>query len=275
MIRRLIAIALSTLLVCNAAFAEVPAPTQTLRVVSLDYCADQFVLKMLPRSRILALSPDAAKHFSYMRDSAVGIRTVRPLAEDVISLQPDLVVRSYGGGPNAARFFERTGIAVLQIPYANDLDSIRDTVQYIADRLDVPEKGVEIVAEFDRRLQRIVASTGDRTALYMTPTGATSGPGTLINEMLQAAGFDNFERQAGWRSIPLERLAYEQPDVVAAAFFNADSVNPSHWSPMRHPLAKDQMQEQPTVMLQGAWTSCSAWYLLDAIEALASTSAAQ
>ena len=269
MIRLLTATALTALLACNAASAEAPAH----RVVSLDYCADQFVLKMLPRSRILAVSPDAAKHFSYMRDSADGIRTVRPLAEDVISLQPDLVVRSYGGGPNAARFFERSGIQVLQIPYANDLDGIRSTVQFIADRLDVPEQGAGIIEEFDRRLQRIVASAGDQSALYMTPTGVTSGPGTLVHEMLQAAGLDNFERQPGWRSIPLERLAYEQPDVVAAAFFSADSVNPSHWSPMRHPLAKEQMQEQPTVMLQGAWTSCSGWYLLDAIEALAAASA--
>jgi len=266
--RRLIAIALTALLVCNSAFAEAPAH----RVVSLDYCADQFVLRMLPRSRILALSPDAAKHFSYMRDSAAGIRTVRPLAEDVLTLAPDLVIRSYGGGPNAARFFERAGIEVLQVPYANDLDGIRNTVRFVADHLDVPEQGLMIIEEFDRRLQSIVASAGDQSALYMTPTGATSGPGTLIHEMLRAANLDNFERQSGWRSIPLERLAYEQPDVVAAAFFNADSVNPSHWSPMRHPLAKEQMQEQPTVMLQGAWTSCSGWYLLDAIEALAAAS---
>ena len=265
---RLLTTALIALLVCNAASAEAPAQ----RVVSLDYCADQFVLRMLPRSRILALSPDAAKHFSYMRDSAVGIPTVRPLAEDVLTLEPDLVVRSYGGGPNAARFFERTGITVLQIPYANDLDGVRNTVQFVADGLGVPEQGAGIVEEFDRRLRSIGASEGDRSALYMTPTGATSGPGTLIHEMLGAAGFENFERQPGWRSIPLERLAYKQPDVVAAAFFNADSVNPSHWSPMRHPLAREQMQEQPTVMLQGAWTSCSGWYLLDAVEALAMAS---
>jgi iron complex transport system substrate-binding protein len=265
MIRFFTTAALIALLVCNAAFSEPLAR----RVVSLDYCADQFVLKLLPRSRILALSPDAAKHFSYMRDSAAGIPTVRPLAEDVLTLEPDLVVRTYGGGPNAARFFERAGIAVLQIPYANDLDSIRNTVGFLADSLDVPERGAEIIAEFDGRLQRIVASAGDQSALYMTPTGATSGPGTLIHEMLQAAGFENFERQPGWRSIPLERLAYEQPDVVAAAFFNANNVNPSHWSPMRHPVAREQMQQQPTVMLQGAWTSCSGWYLLDAVEALA------
>jgi iron complex transport system substrate-binding protein len=256
---------LFALLSSSAAFAREPAQ----RVVSLDYCADQFVLKMLPRSRILAVSPDAEKHFSYMRESADGIEKVRPVAEDVLTMQPDLVVRSYGGGPNATRFFERAGITVLQIPYANDLDGIRNSVQFIADRLGVPAQGAEIIAQMNLRLENIVASTDKRSALYMTPTGATSGPGTLIHEMLQAAGLENFERDAGWRSIPLERLAYERPDVVAAAFFLSDSDNPAHWSPMRHPVARDQMHEQATVMLQGAWTSCGGWYLLDAIEALA------
>jgi len=256
---------LLAVLASNAALATPPAQ----RVVSLDYCADQFVLHLLPRSRILAVSPDAEKHFSYMRDSADGIRKVRPLAEDVITIEPDLVVRSYGGGPNATRFFERAGIPVLQIPYADNIDGIRTTVQFLADRLGVPQRGAAIVAEMDRRLQKIGASSKNRTGLYMTPTGATSGPGTLIHEMLREAGLQNFETQAGWRSIPLERLAYEQPDVVAAAFFNADGNNPSLWSPMRHPVAMEQMRDQPTVMLQGAWTSCSGWYLLDAIEALA------
>ena len=249
----------------NAAYAT---PTAQ-RVVSLDYCADQFVLKLLPRQRILAVSPDADKHFSYMRDSAKDIQTVRPIAEDIITLGPDLVVRSYGGGPNVARFFEHAGITVLQIPYSNNVESIGMTVQFLAESLGVAEKGVEIVTDMQRRREQIDAISKDHSALYMTPTGATSGPGTLIHEMLQAAGFENFEPQPGWRSIPLERLAYEQPDVVAAAFFDDDRIDSSRWSPMRHPLAKEQMHDQPTVMLQGAWTSCGGWYLLDAIEALA------
>jgi len=259
----------NVLLLAVLASSTALATPSAERVVSLDYCADQFVLKLLPRSRILAVSPDAEKHFSYMRVSAEGIQTVRPVAEDVLTMGPDLVVRSYGGGPNATRFFEGAGISVLQIPYADNIDGIRTTVQFLADRLGVPQRGAAIVAGMDRRLRKLGASGGDRSGLYMTPTGATSGPGTLIHEMLREAGLQNFETQAGWRSIPLERLAYEQPDVVAAAFFSADGINPSLWSPMRHPVALQQMRDQPTVMLQGAWTSCSGWYLLDAIEALA------
>jgi len=265
MIRLARIIALLGILTSNAVAAEPPAQ----RVVSLDYCADQFVLKMLPRSRILAVSPDADKHFSYMRDSAIGLRTVRPVAENVLTIEPDLIVRSYGGGPKAAHFYERAGIPILQLPYANNIDELRDTIQFVADGLSVPERGDEVIADMHRRLKSIEVASADRTALYMTPNGATSGPGTLIHEMLLAAGLENFERQQGWRSIPLERLAYEQPDVVAAAFFDADSGNTLQWSSMRHPVALQQMRDHPTVMLDGAWTSCGGWYLLDAIEALA------
>jgi iron complex transport system substrate-binding protein len=240
------------------------------RVVSLDYCADQFVLKLLPRSRILAVSPDANKHFSYMRESADGVPQVRPLAEDVLSIQPDLVVRSYGGGPNALRFFERAGVSVLQVPYANDIDDIRRSILLIAERLGERKRGQELVAEMDDRLDAIHRSESKNTALYMTPTGFTSGPGTLVHEMLLAAGLDNFEEKAGWRSIPLEQLAYEGPDMVVAAFFDANASHPGMWSAMRHPVARRQMNDRPTVMLEGAWTSCGSWFLLDAIEAIAS-----
>jgi len=239
------------------------------RVVSLDFCADQFVLKLLPRTRILAVSPDAGKSFSYMRDSAAGLQQVRPRAEDVLIIKPDLVVRSYGGGPHVSGFLERAGIPVLQVPFANNLASIHESILYLAEELGVPERGREIVAEMKRRLKNIEKPNVRRTALYMTPTGVTGGPGTAVHDMLRAAGLENFQERPGWRSIPLERLVYEQPDVVAAAFFDADTIHPEHWSPMRHPVARVQMSNQPTVMLQGAWTSCGGWYLLDAIEALA------
>ncbi len=239
------------------------------RVISLDYCADQFLLGMLPASRILAVSPDADKAFSYMRERAAGVTMVRPHAEDVLSLGPDLVVRSYGGGPRIASLLARAGIDVLQLPYAENLADIRNATLTIADALGVPERGVEMVAEFDRRLAAIALDDEPRVALYMTPTGVTSGPGTLVHEMLRAAGLRNFETKPGWRSLPLERLAYEQPDVVAAAFFDVDTIRPELWSPMRHPVARRQLGEKPSVMLQGAWTSCGAWFLLDAVEALA------
>lgn len=240
------------------------------RIVSLDYCADQFVLKFVPPENIVAVSPDADTDFSYMREATKGIRQVRPLAENVLALQPDVVVRSYGGGPFAAAFFERAGIRVLQVPFATDFEGIKESVQLMANGLGQPDAGQALVKEMDRRLDAIEKRKDKPRALYVTPSGYTTGRGTLVNELLVASGLDNFEQRSGWWPVPLERLAYESPDLIAAAFFDSDKRQAALWSAARHPLVREQMRKRPGVSLPGAWTSCSGWYLLDAVEALAS-----
>jgi iron complex transport system substrate-binding protein len=239
-----------------------------MRIVSLDYCADQYVLRLVDRERILALSPDAEAPFSYMREAAAGVPKVRPRAEDVLILRPDLVVRTYGGGANAQALFERADVPVLQIGYAQDIAGVMSLVQEVATGLGEPARGAALVAEMQARLAALPYRTQPRAALYMTPGGVTSGPGTLVSEMLHVAGYANFQTDPGWRALPLERLAYEQPDVVVGAFFNTGSEGGA-WSAMRHPLARRQLEERPIVALDGALTACDAWYLVDAVEQLA------
>ena len=243
---------------------------QPTRIVSLDYCADQYVLKLAPREHVLAVSPDAEKTFSYMRGYAKGLRQIRPRAEDVLVLQPDLVVRSYGGGPNVTAFVERMDTPVLQIGFASDLNHVRDTIATVAQGLGQQARGAAVIAEMDARLAALRALSDASSALYMTPAGVTSGPGTLVHEMLGAAGLVNFQQKPGWRSLPLERLAHEQPDLVAAVIWGATNHD-DNWSAARHPIARRQLRERPVVSLEGAWVACGGWFLLDAIEALALT----
>ena len=263
------------LIACQAdRAAETALPDRPVRIVSLDYCADQYVLKLADREQILAVSPDAAKDFSYMRDAAMGLPTVRPVTEDVMILKPDLVVRSYGGGPNATAFFERAGIPVLQIGWISSLNkdepgSIPSVIQHVAEGLGQSSRGEALVADFQDRLRRIEARADGQTALYMSQGGVTTGPGSLIHEMLQAAGLENFQRAPGWHSLPLERLAYEQPDLIAAAFFETLTNGSDAWTPANHPIAQEQLASGRVVPLEGAWTSCGGWYILDAVEALA------
>ena len=107
------------------------------------------------------------------------------------------------------------------------------------------------------------------SALYLTTGGWTAGRGTLVDDLLRAAGLANHETRAGWRPLPLERLAREEPDLIAAAFFEASSQNPSRWSSARHPVTRRMLARRPVVALEGAWTSCGGWFLADAVEALA------
>ena len=261
------AASLSLLACAQAAERKADAPR---RIVSLDYCADQYVLKFADREDILALSPDAEKRYSYMRAEAAGIPTVRPRTADVLVLQPDLVVRTYGGGHDIANFMEKPGVPVLQIGFPQTLAEVREEVLRAGIALGKPEKARELVADMDRRLETLARRGMPRkTVLYMTPAGVTTGEGTLVHELFEAAGIENFQTQPGWNPLPLERLAYERPDMVAASFFESETNHVDNWSAARHPVARAQLRELPVVPLEGAWTACGGWFVLDAVEALA------
>ncbi|MFD1787143.1 ABC transporter substrate-binding protein [Sphingomonas floccifaciens] len=262
-------LAMLSVLVAGCVPASTPVRSgRPMRIVSLDYCADQYVLKLVGRDRIAAVSPDAAAEFSYMRAAAQGVRQVRPQAEDVLLLKPDLIVRSYGGGPNAAALFARAGVPVLQLGYAADLASIRKVLVDTATGLGERAEGEAMAAAFDARLARLKRAATGRSALYVTPGGVTTGPGSIVDEMLRAGGLVNFQTAAGWGPLPLEQLAYARPDVVAAAFFDTRWNRPDPWSAAAHPVVGRALRGVPTAELPGAWTACGGWFVLDAVERL-------
>lgn len=270
MTRALALAGLAMMAACQpASLAAAPASQGPVRIVSLDVCADQFVLKFVEAERILAVSPDAEKDFSAMARAARGVPVVRPFAEDVLVLRPDLVVRSYGGGPGAAAFFERAGVPVLEVGWANDIESVLANVERMAEGLGSGEAGRALVGEARARLSVLSAQRGGATALYLTPAGVTTGPQTLVHEMMQAAGLTNLEQRSGWHPIPLERLAYEQPGMVVTAFVGGKGSVPDAWTPARHPIARRLMAQDDALALDGAWMACGGWFIVDAIEAMA------
>ena len=269
MVRTILA-ALACLLLCACSQVAERGADAPRRIVSLDYCADQYVLKFADSEDILALSPDAEKRFSYMRAAAKGIPTVRPRTADVLALQPDLVVRTYGGGHDIADFMKEPGVPVVQIGFPQSITEVRGEVLRVGTELGKPDEAVALVAEMERRLKVLADRPGPpREVLYMTPAGVTAGEGTLVHELFVAAGLRNFQDRPGWNPLPLERLAYERPDLIAAAFFESKTNHVDNWSAARHPVARAQLRELPVVALEGSWTSCGGWFLLDAVEALA------
>jgi iron complex transport system substrate-binding protein len=226
------------------------------RVVSLDYCADQFVMGLADRDQILAVSPHAGRAFSYLREKADGLPVVRALAEDVIALQPDLVVRSWGGDARALAFYERLGIDVVQIGYASDFEGAARVTKQVGEALGQSARA-EALSE---QLGFGVTDTGKR-ALYLTPGGVTAGKGTMVDAIMRAAGLTNTVDQEGWINLPLEQLVQSPPDRVLAAFFGFDEDTASNWSLSRHPVMQDVLENAETIHLDEARLTCPAWFV--------------
>lgn len=253
---------------------EPTPPATATRIISLDFCADQYLLALADRKDIAGLSVDATKSFSYLREEAKGLPQIRPRAEDILLQKPDAVIRTYGGGPRIAAFLERAGIRVIQINYANDLAGVRDNIIGTAAALGQPERGQNLAQQMDRRLGAI-GPRNEKPILYLTSKGAVAGQNTIIDELIIAAGLTNFERKQGWGEISLEALAYEQPSLVAAGFFDGNDAKADQWSPAHHPVAKRALKNAEIISIPGALTACGGWFAVDAVEAMHAASGNQ
>jgi len=196
-----------------------PAAAAPQRVVSLNLCADQFLVLVLPRERIAALSPLAEDPtLSAVAEQARGLPRVRPAAEAVLPLKPDLAVAGPWGGRGAAEALERRGVPVLRLGLAEGFAAIEEQLLRVGDAVGEAERARAIAAEMRATLVAIPPRTGEPPrALVWQARGFAPGRGTLADAVLEAAGFRNAAALPGYGFIPLERLLADPPALLVTA----------------------------------------------------------
>jgi len=252
--------ALALLLVARAADAK-PA-----RVVSLNLCADQFVVALADRPRIAALSPLAADpSLSAVAAEAAQIRRVRPVAEEVLPLQPDLAIVGPWGAARVAALLERRGVVVLRLGLAEDFDAILGQLRAVAAALGEAERGEALAVSIARELAALPPSPAPRRVLVWQARGFVPGRGTLPDAVLRAAGLVNAAPFAGYGFVPLERLLADPPELLVTA----PAAGPPSLSEalLEHPaLARAAI---PRARIDPAWLACGGPQTMRAAAALA------
>jgi len=257
-------------LIAAIALACAPAAhAEPRRIVSLDYCADQFVLALADRDQIAALSRGALRDDSYFRARATGIRQTRGTLEEVLALRPDLVIRNWGGPWDAQQVYARFGVPVLQVGDTPDFAAARADLLDAAQSLGHPERGAQFARDLDTRLARLSAQRSGAPVMYLSGGGAVAGQGTMMDAMITAAGGRNVRTEASWQVLPLERLIETPPALIALGFFDSGRDRINAWSPSRHPALRRALANARTVSLPPATISCEAWYAIDAAEIIA------
>lgn len=256
---------IAAIALCCAAAAH----AEPRRIVSLDYCADQFVLALADREQIAALSHGALRDDSYFRARAAGIRQTRGTLEEVLALRPDLVVRNWGGPWDAAEVYARFGVPVLQVGDAPNFVAARADLLNAAQTLGHPERGAALARDLDVRLARLATHRSGAPVMYLSGGGAVAGQGTMMDAMITAAGGRNVRAEASWQVLPLERLIETPPALIALGFFDSGRDRVNAWSPSRHPALRRALANARTVSLPPATISCEAWYAIDAAEIIA------
>ena len=269
---KLAGVAVAVAVASAAAHADPPA-VPPRRIVSLNLCTDQILIDLVGRERIAALSHLAGDpSLSAVTEEVRGLTTIRGTAEEVLAHDPDLVLTVAGSTPATVGLRERLGVRVLTVPLANDFDGIRSVTRAIAQAVGQVERGEQILAAFDARIA--AAAPADKlrpSALVYQLNSIASGPGTLVDTMLTAAGFRNLARElplgpAG--RLPLETLVSHPPDLVVLATA-PDAFRTVAADNLRHPALAAVLAARPHVVLGMPDWLCGTPRIARAVEALA------
>lgn len=254
------------------ALADAPASPPT-RVVSLDLCTDQLLVELAQRDRIAAVTHLAADPaVSAIPDKARGIPITHGNAEDVLRYDPDLVLAGPFGVSSTVDLLRRLGRHVVVVPLPQDLDGVRASVRAVAGAVGEAAKGEALIAELDRRLSLLAPPASPQpTALIYQVGGSVSGPGSLADAILTAAGLRNMSaayRLSRGGQVPLESLIAKPPDLLVLASQEED-YRTALADNLRHPIIRRMRERGLWVELPWRFWLCGTPHIADAIERLA------
>lgn len=252
-----------------AGLAAFAGPAAAQRVMSLDSCADQYVLALAPRAAIVGVSPRADAPDSFLRAKAAGLPKRRTTLEATLGARPDVVVRQWGGDARLTAALSRRGVRTISLGDATDFDGVRANVRQVAQALDRQAAGEALLARMDADLARAAGAGKGRAAFYLTPGGYTAGPDTMIDAMLRAAGFSNAASQPYFSPAPLEKLVLNPPRAIVLGFFDLTRAGADRWGPGRHAALRKATQGRVIASLPGSMLGCSAWFAADGARVLA------
>lgn len=279
MLRRGAIVGCVTVIVALWATANVRAEDKPRRIVSLNLCTDQILLDLVPRDRIAGLTKlSADRNVSAVASDVTGVNLIWGGAEEVLGLDPDLILASPFSATPTVDLLKRLGLRIELVPFATDFASIRSTVRQVAKAVGEIERGEVVIQRFDRALS-LAQSRRDRQpeALVYQVNGLVSGTGSLADAALKAAGLTNqiarrgpgsgLGRGSGAR-LALESIVAMPPDLVVLAqgmqtYRTVVSDN------LRHPALARVIAETAGLELPMPLWLCGAPRVADAVAMLA------
>lgn len=205
------------------------------RIVSLNPCLDVILVGVADRSQIAALS-----HYAHEPDNtslgAVGqtFPITHESAEEVIALQPDLVLMARHTSPATRTALQRLGIGIELYGVPETLDASLAQVREIAAAVGRPERGEALAHRIAAEVAKAAPPPGERRLTALVFQAGISGgsfvsaEGTLMDDMLRRTGFINAATRYGLKrtgNVPLENLIADPPDVLLAGVAKLGAPN--------------------------------------------------
>lgn len=261
-----LALTVFVLLLLPSGYAEKPS-----RIVSMNLCTDELLVRLAEPERIAAITYFSADTgVSNISAEASRFHLIRSQAEEVMSLNPDLVFAGQFTERSTVALLRQLGYPVYLLELPRDFEGIRKNIRELARLVGEEARGRQLIQAMDAALAGLPpAPEGTARAIFYQRGGYTPGAETFEDAILRAAGAENISATNGIRHygiLSLEKLIAESPDLIVFSEFdkNRRSVG---GGVLEHPALRRSPKIR-TVTLPARWLNCGGPSSVEAVREL-------
>ena len=211
---------------------EVAFPEPPKRIITLSMSTDETMLGLVEPERMAAVNSLLDDPVSSNVTGLVkGIpqRIGNPTVEEIMALQPDLVVVPDWGDLTMVPSLREAGLKVVVCKGARNLTEIRETVTLLAAAAGEPERGQKLLSMMDAKLAEIqekvakIPQTERKRVVLISLMGGYGGLGSSFDEACRYAGVINGRAELGIRDFQVmtkEQLVQIDPDILFLPTYN-------------------------------------------------------
>jgi iron complex transport system substrate-binding protein len=243
------------------------------RIASMNVCTDQLLIPLADPAQIVGLS-------RYSRDAwqswAAGDTRSFPAlsggAEDVLLLNPDVVVASLFDKRSTRELLKAHGLHLAEFSVPRNLDEVKDQIQQMGELVHHADRARVEIARLDTAMARARKAVAGKhyRILPLTRRGWVPGTETFFSSLLTATGLFNVAGDldltlGGFAS--LEVIASAKPDFILVSQAG-DIARDEGQAFLLHPALERFYPPEKRIVIPERLTECGSVMLADALDVL-------
>jgi iron complex transport system substrate-binding protein len=240
------------------------------RIVSMNVCTDQVLLKLADPAQIIGLS-------RYSRDAWVGDDISRyPIlsggAEDVLVLKPDVVVASLFDKRSTRELLKANGLHLAEFAVPQNLAEARIQIREMGEIAGHPDRAAAEIARLDAALARARQAVADRhyRVLPLTRRGWVAGSDSFLGALLTETGLFSAAGELGFGMggfASLEAIVNLKPDFILVSQAG-DYAGDDGQAFLLHPALERFYPPAKRIVIPQRLTECGGVMLAEALDVL-------
>jgi iron complex transport system substrate-binding protein len=243
------------------------------RIASMNLCTDQLLIPLADPAQIMGLSRFSRDAWqSWVAGDARSFPALSGGAEDVLLLNPDVVVASLFDKRSTRELLKAHGPRLVEFSVPRNLDEVKNQIRQMGEIVQHADRAQAEIARLGAAMARARRAVVEKhyRVLPLSRRGWVSGSDSLVNSLLSATGLFNVAGELGAASgglASLEAIVTAKPDFLLVSDAGDHAEDDGH-AFLLHPALEGFYPPRKRIVIPDRLTVCGGVMLADALDLL-------